>query len=330
MTEKLFHQYAPEGRFLWDSWFHVEKNNGSIVYRMYHLDAPLSEDPMERHDRAQIRSAVSKDLVNWKDEGIVFGPGEKGTWDDLAIWTGNVYKKNDKNFVFFYTGRNEREGDFQRIGLAHSSDGIKWSRKGAPLIEPDSRWYETTERAPVCRAWRDPAIFYDEETGIYHLVFTARTKTGDPKYRGCIGHAVSTEIDGEYEIKLPLLAPGRYAEMEVPDLIRKNGKFYLFFGVFEPDYEPGWAEEVGTMQRGLHCYVSDEIEGEYEPLKGHGIIAGTDTNLYSLKILPDPEEEGGYVAVGWHMENCGHQKAYTLSAPMKVKWEGDNIRIDIL
>ena len=67
--------YAPKDRFLWDSWVLKDKDaEGKDKYRLYHLDAPKDPDPDTRHHVAQVRTAVSDDLIHWKDEGMAL-PG---------------------------------------------------------------------------------------------------------------------------------------------------------------------------------------------------------------------------------------------------------------
>jgi len=337
---KKFESYAPQDRFLWDSWIFVDKaggeglketgssQKGEVTYRLYHLDAPMSKDPDERHGKATIRQAVSADMKNWKDVGTALGSGPEGSWDDGPIWTGNVYQKDNGEYLLFYTGRNKRDGEMQRIGLARSKDGIHWDRPDKPLIEPDGRWYETTEPSPIIKAWRDPAVVKDEKTGKHYMYFTAKTKGGDERYKGCIGLAVADEIDGKYKALPPALAPGKFAQMEVPQVIMKNDKVYLFFNSMEKDYDPKWAKKVGGPQNGLHCYVGKSLTGPFEPLNGTGIVTGSKDNLYTVKFIEDPGRPGEYLAYGWYMEDKNDRKAMTLSQPMPVNWENDNIAIE--
>lgn len=340
-----FGSYAPEGKYLWDSWIFPDKVDGSnveslnsgtglklkegdTVYRLFHLDAPKTDDPEARHDKAQVRQAVSTDMKNWKDVDYALKSGPEGSWDDGPVWTGNVYKNDKGEYLFFYTGRNHRDGQMQRIGLAKSKDGVQWDRSDKPLLEPDGRYYETTEDSPIYKAWRDPCVVKDEQSGKYLMYFTAKTKEGDEKYKGCIGVAVADNLEGPYESLPPVLAPGKFAQMEVPQIIQRNDKVYLFFGSMEKDYSPDWAKETGGAQSGLHCYVGDSLTGPFEPLNGDGIVTGSKDNLYTVKLVDDPQRPGEFVAYGWYMEDKGGQKGMTLAQPMRVDWKGNDIRID--
>jgi len=305
--------------------------NGETVYRLYHLDAPVTKDPDDRHRKAIIRQATSTDMKNWNDLGTALGSDDKGSWDiGKAIWTGNAYKKDNGEYVFFYTAADaEDEMLYQRIGLARSKDGVHWEKETKPFNEPDGKYYETTETdSPICRAWRDPEVVKDEKSGKFNMYITAKTKDGDPTYRGCIALLTSDELDGKYEAQPPVIAPGLYAQMEVPQVVKKNGKVYMFFSSMEKDYNPEWADKIGGPQTGLHCFVGDSMTGPFEPLNGNGIVTKSEDNLYTVKLMPDPKRDGEFVAVGWYMEDKPGQKAMTLSRPMKVNWDGDNIQID--
>lgn len=290
--------YAPEGRFLWDSWFMPEKGG----YRLYHLDAPGDPDPETRHERAQIRTAFSTDLKNWTDQGFALKSAEPGAWDDGPIWTGSTYQENGQYYKF-YTGRNQRDGQTQRIGLAKSSDGINWERGEKPLLEADSRWYETDEPSPVYRAFRDPFIVKNPKDGKYLMYFTAKTKDGDPTYRGCIGVATADKMEGPWEQQGPVLAPGTIAEMECPQVLEKDGKWYLFITTKGSNYSPEWEKKVGGQETGLHGYVGDSPTGPFEPVRGDAVIAGNDSNMFSVRLVEDKSRPGEYQALGWYMED---------------------------
>lgn len=334
--------YAPEdGSFLWDSWV-AERPEGG--FQLYHLSAPADPDPNSRHDRAQIRTAFSRDLRTWQDTGFALQSGPPGSWDDGPIWTGCTLCEKGTTYLF-YTGRNQRDGQTQRIGLATSKDGRSWERPDHPLLEADGRWYETNEESPVYRAWRDPYVVRDPDSGKYCMFFTAKTKDGDPTYRGCIGLATADQLEGPYQVQPPVLAPGHYAQMECPQVIERDGKWYLFFSSDVKDYSPDWAARIGGAQTGLHAYVGDSLRGPFRPVNQNAVVSGTDSNLYAVRLVNDPQRPGQHLALGWFTSDrncampatgpavggaCGatlqvHEKAFTLSEPRPVRWEGERV-----
>lgn len=313
--------YAPSGRYLWDSWIFAD----GPLFRLFHLDAEDNAEPASRHDRAQIRGAVSKDLVHWRDVGPLLGSAPAGAWDDGAIWTGNTYREGDE-LVLFYTARNQREGQTQRIGLATSKDGVHFTRGEAPLLSADPRWYETQEDSPVYRAFRDPFVFLDPVSGDYLMYVTAKTKDGDPTFRGCIGLARARTLRGPYEPLPPVLAPGLFAQMEVPQVIQRDGKTFLFFSAAKADLSPELAARARQPEAGLFGYVADDPRGPFRPLGETGLIAGSELDLYSVKLLDDPERPGEFLAFGWYREDT--DTPLRLAIPRTVRWQGEKIRIE--
>lgn len=85
---------------------------GSNIYRDYFYDFGV---------------AVSKDLYNWEkySGNPVFSRGEKGTWDEGAIWFGTVERVKDNYYMWYggYGGGKSREKEYgegasEQIGLA--------------------------------------------------------------------------------------------------------------------------------------------------------------------------------------------------------------------
>ncbi|MHC4887140.1 MAG: hypothetical protein ACYTGH_18840 [Planctomycetota bacterium] len=73
-------------------------------------------------------------------------------------------------------------------------------------------------------------IFIDDD-GSWHMLVCAQDATGSRFRRGCIAHATSS--DGEsWELQEPLYAPRHLDDLEVPALIKENGKYYLFLKEF--------------------------------------------------------------------------------------------------
>ena len=132
--------YKPKNNIMWDLWFLEDKDD----YHCFYLQSRPSNDPLTKHlQYVSIGHAVSKDLKEWTELGTVLKPGKKGEWDDYAIRTGSVIKKG-KRFYMYYTGRNHKEKNVQRIGLAISNDLINWRKhEGNPILEADKRSMES-------------------------------------------------------------------------------------------------------------------------------------------------------------------------------------------
>lgn len=71
-------------------------------------------------------------------ENPLLSVGEKGTWNDEAVFYGKV-KKYKNEFILFYDGRNS--DGYERVGMAQSKDLIKWDNsKDNPVIDQHTGW----------------------------------------------------------------------------------------------------------------------------------------------------------------------------------------------
>jgi predicted GH43/DUF377 family glycosyl hydrolase len=87
----------------------------------------------------EIGYATSPDGINWtKYSGNpVFTPGVSGSWDDkyvhrpIIVTTGSSY-------TMYYRGENSKQ--VAQVGIATSTDGIHWTRKGTISPIPNGTW----------------------------------------------------------------------------------------------------------------------------------------------------------------------------------------------
>ena len=314
--------YAPEGKYLWDPWF-IE---ASGAYHMFHLQSKRDGDPDGRHhNNVSIGHAISRDLIQWEEQETALSPGVEGSWDGLSLWTGSVFE-NKGVFFLYYTGRSRNDFWIQKIGIATSSDLCHWKKYAEnPVMEADEIHYHienAKNKLDVAPAWRDPFIFQDPKSKKHYALITARTIGEIQEYNGCIA-IVETEDMFNWKPLPPLLAPGRYDEMEVPQMIFFEGYYYLFFSAAAKYYEPTWAKKMGKGH-GLHCYFSSELFGKYQPVNGNGIVLDTE-NLLGLRLIK--ENGGDFSALGWLNNNKDGDFIGRLSDLMTIRVESENVHI---
>lgn len=215
--------------WIWDFWL----ADTGTEYHIFYLRAPRSfGDPELRHANATVGHAVSDDLSRWTVLPDAIAPGEPGSWDDRAIWTGSIIEVDDVWYML-YTGTSIAEGgNIQRIGLATSSDLTVWTRAGdSPVIDADGRWYEKLDDGEWPEeAWRDPWVVLLD--GKFHALITARSKTGPSERRGVIGHAVSGDLHN-WDVQPPLSDEDGFAHIEVPQTVEVAGRHFLVFSCQE-------------------------------------------------------------------------------------------------
>lgn len=272
-------------KWLWDFWFAQDKGD----YHVFYLQAPNTlEHESKRHFNVSVGHAVSKDLRNWTvlTDALHPSPAESDALDNYTTWTGSIIN-HEGLWYMFYTGSSRKEkGLIQRIFLATSKDLLSWNKHGEPVIEADPRWYELLDLdAWFDQAWRDPWVFRDDK-GIFHAFITARTKAGPKDARGVIAHARSKDLL-KWEVLPPVTEPGEFGYLEVPQVEKFSGHYYMLFSVtaniFSDARKASSAPESGT-----HYLVAENLLGPYELTKNEFMQGDAHGSLYSGKFIKNP------------------------------------------
>jgi beta-fructofuranosidase len=192
-------------------------------------------------------------------------PGPPGAWDDLATWTGSVIE-HDGRWYMLYTGISGAErGLVHRIGLAVSDDLMTWRKHpGNPVLQADGRWYELLDLTSWRdQSWRDPWLFRGRD-GLFHVLITARAGDGAADGRGVIGHARSRDLV-RWQVLPPVTAPGEFAQVEVPQLVRLDGHRHILFSACAEDHSRQRSSRLGPGQGGTFSYSARTPAGPYRP-----------------------------------------------------------------
>jgi beta-fructofuranosidase len=157
------------------------------------------------------------------------------------IWTMSV-SEHDGTFHMLYTALARAEdGMVQRTGHATSTDIITWTKDAAnPVAAPDPRWYEHDPATTNMVSWRDPKPVLVGDT--WHVAVNARENRGPMLRRGCVGHITTTDFT-TWKIHPPLFAPGRFWDLECPQVFTIGGRWYLTAGIMEERTQRYWIGE---------------------------------------------------------------------------------------
>lgn len=286
-------------KWIWDFW--IVKENGK--YHIFFLQADKSlGDPALRHWNVSIGHAVSTDLKHWTVLQDALWPSQSDTENDPAdsytTWTGSIIRK-EKLWYLFYTGtRRSEDGKIQRVCLATSEDLVTWEKHNTnPIVQLDSRWYDGLDFDRWHDAsWRDPWVMPEVNGEGYRMLVTCRVNTGSNDGRGVIGQAVSTDLMN-WTVKPPFFAPGEYGEMEVPQIEKIGGRYYLFCTVSSRYCSQSHRETVkGPLKTGLRYYIADHFDGPYKAIGEGFLLADEAGSLYAARVIQGFDQQWSVMA----------------------------------
>jgi beta-fructofuranosidase len=324
--------YVPTDHLLWDFWLAPRRPGES--YHLFHLQAPRDlPDPELRHGMATIGHAVSDDLVAWTPRPTAFVPGSPGSWDDRAIWTGSIVR-HDGVAHFFYTAI-QRGGFVQRIGLATSTDPAleRWERHPAnPILTADRRWYAPAaprrRDGALSEDCRDPWVIRAPNEDAWYLFFTAGASSVPADERGVVGCARSTDLV-RWEPLPPVVGPGEFGELEVPQVVELGGRWYLFFCTRKHSARrrARLGDQPAARWYGTHYLVADRPTGPYRLLTDEALVGDDAGTYYAGRIATDPN--GRPVFLAWRQFDEGGAFLGGLSNPSPLAVLADGrLRVD--
>lgn len=158
----------------------------------------------------------TRDFKTWREHPMALGITDES---EGSICTGSVFF-HDGIFYAFYAVRKAFDTPLPRLGMATSPDGERFLQK-TPLVPLSSPYRDRTTR--------DPFVFQDPATGLFHMLVTTSLTDGPLANRdGCLAHLTSPDLK-TWSQQPPFIVPGYPAEPECPDLFEWNGWYYLLF-----------------------------------------------------------------------------------------------------
>ena len=308
--------------WVWDFWL---ADDGDL-YHLYFLKASRALlDPDRRHWRASVGHATSRDLTNWVEREDALVPSDEGAFDDVATWTGSVVRDAQGTWRMFYTGVDRQgRGLIQRIGQATSDDLSIWHKVGAAgVVAPDHENYESlSDGAWPDEAWRDPWVFADPSGHGWHMLVTARARSGASHDRGIVGHAWSADL-GDWKVLPPLSHPGAgFGQLEVLQLVQIERNYVLLFSCMTPELS---AERRARGETGGIWAVNvDDPLGPYDVAGAYRIA---DESLYVGRAVQ--ARDGAWVLLAF--ENVGSDGAFVgqITDPIPLRWDGDRLTLAV-
>lgn len=271
--------------WVWDFWF---ADDGQKYHLFFLYASKALKDPIARHHRAAIGHATSTDLTTWTRVTDAVVHGDAPAFDELATWTGSVTRHPDGTWYLFYTGAKLVAGqNRQTIGYATSPDLYDWTKQGQ-VAEADDRWYETL--ADKCwhdEAFRDPWVMPDPDGDGWHMLVTARGRTGPTDDRGVVGHCWSPDLR-TWEVRPPLSSVGQgFGQLEVMHTVVVEGQPFLIFSCLADDTSA--AKQATGSPGGTWAAKAETVLGPYH-LADAQLLADSGVYVGRLIQLRDTHE----------------------------------------
>ncbi|HSM84471.1 MAG TPA: beta-fructosidase [Nodosilinea sp.] len=309
-------------RHVWDFWYHFDPQ--TRLFHLFYLNADRALVASQQHHYAAcVGHATTADFVtiDWGDEESidVLRP-PVNHWANTCLWSGDVVAVKN-GYLMAYTSRDGRQGDglTQSIGMAYSRDlgSHRWQFFDTQ-IQPQAG-YQTQGVAGdlTIHAWRDPYLFRHRPSRQIFMLASAKAVAGPPHQSGVVAllqigddqFAPAVRGQGDWAYLPPLVAPGCYGEMEVPQLYgRAVGGYELLFSCWSPyDFSPATGGAGGLQG----IAISD-----FTPLEGHSseptppaprprVLMAERQGLYACRVVP---ELGGEI-VGFDIAQGGIRRS---------------------
>lgn len=303
----------------WDFW---TADDGER-HHLFYLCAPRHlGDPELRHRRAGVGHAVSTDLQSWEVLPPALTAGAPGGPDDLAIWTGCVVRGPAGVWHLFYTGTTDADGhSVQTTCLATSPDLLTWTRDPAnPILRADPRWYEVLGESWPGENWRDPWVYPDPDGDGWHMLVTARGRTGPDDDRGVVGAAWSPDLR-HWAVRPPRSEPGAgFGQLEVMQREVVDGRSVLLFSCLRPELSASRAATVATG--GVWAVTAAPGEEPFDVARAELLV---DDRFYVGRLVRDRNDQ--WVLLAFHNRGPGDTFVGAISDPMPVVMTPDGLRL---
>ncbi|MDQ3654188.1 MAG: hypothetical protein M3457_03795 [Chloroflexota bacterium] len=268
---------------------------------LFHLTLP-------NHDVVQ--HVVSTDGLTWRPLPDALRTGDQGACDDDMIWTMSVSEHEGTYHMLYTALARAEDGMVQRTDHATSPDLIAWTKDPRnPVAQPDARWYEHDPATTNMVSWRDPKpVLVD---GTWYAAVNARANRGPMLRRGCVGLFTSTDFQ-TWEVHPSVFAPGRFWDLECPQIFTIGGAWYLTAGIMEERTQRYWIGESHT--------------GPWRQPPDGGILAPK--GHYAGRIA---QWQGQDIYLCWHLppggkadwNNAGNPHGKYVAAPLALRQRAD-------
>ena len=170
--------------------------------------------------------ASTLDLGKWQHHPLALPIGAPGSCDQHGICTGSIFEHEGVYHAFYATRTKRPDGSvFEAICRASSKDLVHF------IKSPQNPLF-TAPAGMDPRNHRDPFVFRDPKTGVFHMLVTAsQAATGAPHdglEHGVLAHYTSQDLE-QWHTHGPFLALDKDPCPECPEHFFWNDWWYLIY-----------------------------------------------------------------------------------------------------
>jgi len=237
----------------------------------------------------------SRDLVSWKNEGVILDLPRDLAWADIHAWAPAIAAKNGKYYYYYSADKNIG------VAVADKPEGPFTDPLGKPLV-PRSLF-------PTMQAI-DPMVFVDEDGSAYLYWGQGR----------CKAVRLSDDMISFDPAEVRDLTPPGYNEG--PFVHKRNGKYYLSWSEFDTR-DPRYSVAYGTGDSPLGPFTKAEVN---PILRQSGAVKGA--GHHSIVKMPGREDW----VIAYHRFQVPDGNGYnreTCLSPLRHAEDGSLLPVDV-
>lgn len=275
--------FKPGGTWLADDGEHIDSHGGNIIY----VESSQTYYWYGEH-RGLPRGAScysSKDLYNWKNEGVVLEKGEIEVFERPKV----IYDEINKKYVMWFHYDNSKYLTAE-LGVATSDSPL-----GPFEVQEHYR--------PNGHESRDIGMYFEPDTKKAYIGYAADHINKTIRMVELSGDYLSTTTN-DVDIE---------AHCEGPGILKKNGKFYLLTSGCS-----GWTPNPATY------YTSENIMGPYTK-HGNPFVGDAGNNSFNSQpcfIFKIPGYKDAYLYMGDRWNGRGRPESEYVFLPITITEEG--------
>ncbi len=267
--------YRPREMNIFDTWCIA---HGDSVHAFYMQRRSKGSKRTLTEERS-IGHAISENLLDWKELPAAIVPGPVGSGEDLDIFTGCAFEKDDTCYLYYTQRASEDNGATQRIALTTSRDWLNFEKyEGNPVVEPNPDMYCTKDN-PARHGIVDcrDLIVVEDPGGDGYYGFYAARRPSEEMPEGAVIACVHSNDLYHWDNVGPVFAASTNTIVEVPDVFYMDGRWYLTMLVSNEYGSRDLFEEQELIQGTVYA-VSDSVTGPYILEKDNVIMASRRMN----------------------------------------------------